>query len=296
MLTRPERTHQVSLASRGTFWVLRELEADDVAALLEAHRENAEQRQWIKNNRGSLVTIVSTRGLDLSSRLDAVSEVVVKEARLPWRRRLAHRFGAVSRFCRDFELRDRLSALGIASPIMIAASHRPTGSREYEMTVYVSGSKTLRECLWLGESVLASEAKRAELLARVGAWLRRAHDAGLWQRDLKPNNILVRNDSSEPEGGAELFLLDITAVRFYPESLSEELRTRNLSQLLDLPAALDAEAAPALLTGYTGDDAGESGRLEARVREEVRERRERRRSRTGFLYVDEEHFRYGERP
>ncbi len=295
MMDRPERVHSVALVSRGSFWLLREIEAQDVEELLAAHRENVKQRRWLKHNRGTLVTVVSTRGRNLSSRLDGVSEVVVKEARLPWRRRLAHRFGAVSRFCRDFEVHDRLSALGIAAPVVVAASRRPVGPHEYEVTVYVSGSKTLRECLWLGDSVLESATERSELLHHVGAWLRRAHDAGLWQRDLKPNNILVRA-ASLSEGDVELFLLDTTAVRFFAGPLGEEQRTRNLSQLLDLPAAFDTEAAPALLAGYTENDAGEIGRLEARVREEVRGRRERRRSRTGFLYVDEEYFKYGERP
>ena len=296
MVNRPERVHSVALVSRGSFWLLREIDAENVEELLVAHRENAKQRRWLKHNRGTLVTRVNTRGRGLSPRLDGVCDLVVKEVRLPWRRRLAHQFGAVSRFCRDFEVHDRLSAEGIASPVVVAASHRPVGPREYEVTVYVSGSKTLRECLWLGDGVLESAIKRSELLHQVGAWLRRAHDAGLWQRDLKPNNILVRAASSGSEGGVEFFLLDITAVRFFAGSLREEQRTRNLAQLLDLPAAFDTEAAPALLAGYTEDDAGEIGRIEARVREEVRGRRERRRSRTGFLYVDEEHFKYGERP
>ena len=159
MVNRPERVHLVALVSRGSFWSLREIEAEDVEELLAAHRENVKQRRWLKHNRGTLVTVVSTRGRNLSG-LGGVSEVVVKEARLPWRRRLAHRFGAVSRFCRDFEVHDRLSAEGIASPVVVAASHRPVGPREYEVTVYVSGSKTLREYLWLGDGVLESAIKR----------------------------------------------------------------------------------------------------------------------------------------
>ena len=81
------------------------------------------------------------------------------------------------------------------------------------MTVYVSGSKTLRECLWLGESVLQSASERSELLHHLGAWLRGAHDAGLWQRDLKPNNVLVRAASQGSKGGVEFFLLDVDTFR-----------------------------------------------------------------------------------
>ena len=296
MPTRPERVDQVSLASRGSFWVLRGLEESDLAEILAAHREKAKHGWWIKNNRGSLVTLVSTESRGLSSRLDGVSEVVVKEARLAWRRRLAHRFGTVSRFCRDFAVADRLEAMSIATPGVVAASHRPVGPCEYEVTAYIPESRTLRECLWLGERTLETESERTELLRRAGGWLRRAHDAGLWQRDLKPNNILVRTESRGPDEGIELFLLDVTAVRFFAGPLGEDQRARNLSQLLDLPAALDAEAVPALLSGYTGGDEDGMRRLENRVREDVRARRDRRRARTGFLYVDEEHFGYGERP
>ena len=68
MPTRPARVHQVSLASRGSFWMLRGLEKGDLEEILAAHREKAKEGRWIKNNRGSLVTLVSMERRGLSSR------------------------------------------------------------------------------------------------------------------------------------------------------------------------------------------------------------------------------------
>ncbi len=116
MRARPERVRSVRVSSLGSFWVLRDFTLSDLEALLRAHRESVEEGRWLKHNRGSVVTQVAFGPRELLATGEEVSSVVIKQSALAWRRRLGHRLGAASRFCRDFEVFDRLSALGIASP------------------------------------------------------------------------------------------------------------------------------------------------------------------------------------
>jgi hypothetical protein len=155
------------------------------------------------------------------------------------------------------------------------------------VTETVAEAPSLRDLLWLGPGAIVEPAARATLLREAGGWLRAVHERGVWQRDMKPNNILVPA-GSEPRS---FCLVDVTGVRFLAGPLDEERRIRNLSQLLDLPAALDRDAPPPLLAGYLGDRAGEAAEWERKIAARLAARRRAWKRRTGLERVDEEYRR-----
>jgi tRNA A-37 threonylcarbamoyl transferase component Bud32 len=221
-----------------------------------------------------------------------VEEVVVKEVPLPWRRRAFHRLGGRSRFRHDFERGRRLETLGVLSPRVLACSLRPCGGSECEISEFVRGGETLREVLWLGGGSLAGAERRRRLLEDVGRWLRRLHELGVWQRDLKPHNVVVRFPAGRAEAGCaeagrtEIFLLDTTAVRFLGRPLAIGRRTRNLAQVLDVPASLDEEVPPPVLDAYLEGEPALRSEWKSRVARAVERRRRRRQRVDGFRYID----------
>jgi tRNA A-37 threonylcarbamoyl transferase component Bud32 len=275
---------RLSLEGEGTFLVEPGLDAGTLAAVLRRHRSAVEPASILKRNRGTLVTRVVLPAPEAGPSFPAGLDAVVKAVDLPWRWRLLQRAGWSAPFAAEFRTARRFEAAGIRVPRTIAASLRPRGGTAYLVTATVSGAESLRELLWLGPGAIDEAAARRVLLRDVGAWLRVLHDRGVWQRDMKPNNILLCREGASPV----IFLVDVTGARFSTRPLGEERRVRNLGQLLDLPAALDAEAPGALLAGYLGDG-GEAGAWAARVRAAVAARRAARRRRTGFTWVDEEH-------
>jgi hypothetical protein len=102
---------------------------------------------------------------------------------------------------------------------------------------------------------------------------------------MKAGNMLTTHPR---EGPVRFFLIDIDAVRMLRGPLGESRRVRNLAQLLDLPARLDAEAAPGLLAGYARGDESLRERLGRLASLALEERRRERQERTGARYVDEE--------
>jgi tRNA A-37 threonylcarbamoyl transferase component Bud32 len=268
------------LEEEGTFLARPPLDALVLSDVLRRHREAAPS-SVLKRNRGTVVTRVriAETGPTLVSGLD----VVVKEVRLPWRWRLLRVAGWTSPFATDFETARRLEELGIHPARPLAASLSPRGGREFLVTETVTNAASLRDLLWLGPGAVSEPSERSALLLAVGAWLRAIHDRGVWQRDMKPNNILIRRE----EGAPAIFLIDVTGARFHSSPLEEERRVRNLAQLLDLPLALDGEAPGPLLSGYLGG--GEIAAWGEKVATAVGGRRDSRKRRTGSAYVDEEY-------
>jgi tRNA A-37 threonylcarbamoyl transferase component Bud32 len=289
-----ERLHRIDLPAEGSFLAREDVSAEILLAALRAHRDNRPPSVRLKANLGRVVSRVQIEPARDAAGARAPSQLVVKEVPLPWRRRLLYSLGATCRFRGDFERARRLAEIGFPTPSVLACSLRPAGPREFEITEFISGALSLRELLWLGENALADASERAELLHDLGRWLRRLHERRVWERDLKPNNVLVRRRRPGP---LEFFLVDITETRFLGRPLDAERRARNLGQLLDLPARLDASAPPALVKGYLdlSEHAGIDRWLE-RVGARIESRRAHRLRSTGYRYVDEEYRYYGERP
>jgi tRNA A-37 threonylcarbamoyl transferase component Bud32 len=280
-----ERTRILSVPPYGSFLAREYLDAETITKLVREHQENQDPARLLKSRFGTIVTRVPWQhpdGPDSRSASDRPSEVVVKEVPTPGRRTILYRLGMRSRFCGDFSKWGRLQDLGVLSPPVLACSLRPHRRREFQLTAYVDGGRTLRELLWLGEDALAPSG-RQRLLEFTGRWLQKVHDVGIWQRDLKPHNLILRRwHDTTPE----VQLLDTTAVRLLGRPLDEERRIKNLGQILDVPARLDAEAAGPLLRGYLEKRPDLLERWDSETAAVVEQRRRHRQRVDGFRYID----------
>jgi len=273
---RVEGLHVVRLRGEGSFVASAQVDAPFLREAIEAHRMNADPSRVLKRTADRKVTRVSVARI----------EVVVKEQILPWRWRLAHSLGVPSRFSADAEKGRRLEALGVEVPRFLSATRRVRRGRAFLMTESVRGGVPLSRLVWKGPDALPWPDPLGDLLARAGAWLRFLHDRGIWQRDMKPDNVLVRR---RPEGRWEFVLVDFSEVRFMLHPVDEGRRTRNLGQMLDLPPRLAREARGPFLDAYLGPIAGGDRALwERRLDADIGARRQARLRRAGTLYVDED--------
>ena len=252
---------------------------------LATHEKNRGTPACLKWKFDTLVTRIPAQSCPGSEALVSSGEIVVKEVPLPWRRRLLCCLGIPSRFERDFERFERLAAFGFQAPRVLGASFVPMGDREYQFTEFAEGD-TLGDLLWMSDTSVVGADARSALLRTVGRSVRALHERGVWQRDLNPLNLLLQQD----DGDWTPLLLDITALRFFSAPLPRVRRLRNLAQLVDLPKRLEEKATEDLLDGYLGDDAADRKAWEQDLRAVVDQRREGRLRRTGFRYIDDEHY------
>jgi len=277
-----EELHEVRVEGTGTFLALKSFGEGELKAIIGAHRSNADPDRFLKRRMGTVVTRLP---LGTAAGLRNPTEAVVKEAPLSWRRRALRFLGAPSPFSRDFAKVRRLEALGFAAPRTLAASLRSLGRTEFLVTEFLQAGIALRDLSWCGGSAIKDPEEVEELFSELGSWLRGVHDRGVWHRDMKAGNIMVKREGSGPR---EFILVDLVAVRFFKRPLGKRRRARNLGQVLDLPARFDSLARRPLLEAYAGT-APASGGLERLVDRAVQARRRYRKKKCGFAYVDEEH-------
>ena len=279
-----EELHEIRTEDGGTFLALKSLGEGELKAILEAHRENSDPDRFLKKRMGTVVTRIPLPP-HAAAGLQASPEAVVKEAPLSWRRRALRFLGIPSPFSGDFAKVRRLEAMGFPAPRTLAASLRSLGKTEFLVTEFLRAGVALRDLTWCGSSAIEDPVELESLFSELGAWLRKVHDRGVWHRDLKTGNIMVRREASGPR---EFILVDLVAVRFFRRSLGARRRARNLGQVLDLPGRFDSLARRPLLEAYAG--AAPAGRdLERLVDRAVRARRRYRKRKCGFAYVDQEH-------
>ncbi|WP_129139792.1 3-deoxy-D-manno-octulosonic acid kinase [Modicisalibacter coralii] len=152
-----------------------------------------------------------------------------------------------SRAFRELRLTARLFERGLPVPRPVAGwvhRHR-LGYRAALLTVRLAGARSLADCL--GEADTA-------LLERVGATIRRFHDAGLDHVDLNARNLLVTPDET-------VWLIDLDRCRLRRPGAWRE---RNLERLERSLAKFAATAcSPTIRRGYAARDVsgGAGGRV-----------------------------------
>jgi hypothetical protein len=84
-------------------------------------------------------------------------------------------------------------------------------------------SEHLHDSLHLNEylSSISDRREKRRVLKKLALWVRHIHDAGVWQRDFKSNNILCRQGN--------YYLIDLDGVKI--RSLTGRARITNLAQL-----------------------------------------------------------------
>lgn len=109
-----------------------------------------------------------------------------------------------SRPFREYQVLVELYAKGLPVPRPVAAlcQHQGVISTGAIMTECITSSSTLADVLSGGDPV-------EDVWKRVGACIRKFHDAGVWHADLNARNILL-------DANHTVFLIDFDRARFHP--------------------------------------------------------------------------------
>jgi len=163
---------------------------------------------------------------------------------------------------RELAIAEALAERGVPVVVPLAAGERRRFGRVVEcflLVPLIADARDLRQ-LWGDRALGARERRR--LMVSLGALVRRAHEAGLHQNDLAPNNVLV-------SGGAPgaLRLVDFERARLRP-CAGTRARRRMLAKLARAAGALPAAQRLRFLQAYAGDR-DEARRWWARLREEA---------------------------
>jgi GT2 family glycosyltransferase len=109
----------------------------------------------------------------------------------------------------------------------------------------------------LQETLLAAPDRR-RLCASYGRFARRLHDAGIWQYDFNPTNVLVKD--------GEFLLIDFERMKLYGAAVPEPERLQSLAKMNRIPK-LSRTDRLRFLKGYLGSVVAESRRWKAAAKE-----------------------------
>lgn len=144
------------------------------------------------------------------------------------------RFLDPARPFRELLLQERLDALAIPTPRVVAARARRRGPGPFwtleVVTPRLEDTIDLGHVLGMARRGEVSPAVRGRLVEAVGVLVRRLHDGGFVHADLQPNNLLVGRGALTG-GPIELQVLDLDRSRAVPR-LGDEERRSNLARLL----------------------------------------------------------------
>lgn len=160
----------------------------------------------------------------------------------------------------EFEVSRDLERRGI--PAVRVVAMRDSGDPRWVACEKLEGWEQL-------QAVLLSEAtppsRRRRLCRGYGAFARRLHDAGVWQYDFNPSNVLVRDDG--------MLLIDFERVQVRGRAIRESERMYLLAKMNRIPR-LSRTDRFRFLKGYAASDAGDAGRLPEIAREILRRGKE----------------------
>jgi tRNA A-37 threonylcarbamoyl transferase component Bud32 len=98
------------------------------------------------------------------------------------------------------------------------------------------------------QSTLLAMSDRRRLCTKYGRFARRLHDAGIWQYDFNPTNILVR--------GQDLMLIDFELMKLHEQAVPRAERMASLGKMNRVPSLSRTDRLRFLL-GYLDADAAE---------------------------------------
>lgn len=115
--------------------------------------------------------------------------------------------------------------LAVPKPLAVGRQRKFVLPREsFLVTEELAGAVTLADCLYGAQR--ASGTLRRQVVVAAGRLLRRAHDAGMFHKDLHLGNLMIRLGESTPE----IFFIDLQRTSFRPR-LDLKARLMNLAQL-----------------------------------------------------------------
>jgi hypothetical protein len=185
---------------------------------------------------------------------------LLKRNRYPVWRGLARSLGR-SKSRRELAVAGGLVERGVSAVVPLAAGERRRGGRLVECSLLIPLLDDVADLRRCAADSGFSPTERRELASALGALVRRAHDAGLLQDDLAPNNVLVRR--ARPR---ELWLID-----FERATLRRGLRRGDrrwmLAKLHRALPGVEASQRLRFLRGYAGGDRIEARRWWGELRE-----------------------------
>jgi tRNA A-37 threonylcarbamoyl transferase component Bud32 len=229
----------LSMASEPKYLTLR-----DNARVLESHLEafndfdsKTKQQKLVKDLRHKKTVEFASGGRTYLVKMYKVGS---------WGRRIAAWFGG-SKATREFRVSLELQRRGLPAVPLVAM--RETGDLRWVACEKLEGWEQLQGVL-LSDATAAS--RRRDLCRRYGLFARRLHDAGVWQYDFNPSNILVRN--------REMLLIDFERARVRNRALPESERLYFVAKMNRLPK-LSRTDRLRFLHGYVAAHATEAAQL-----------------------------------
>lgn len=156
------------------------------------------------------------------------------------------------------ELRNNAELLRRGIPVVPLAAVKDQGGEHWVATEKLSDWAELQQVLLSDET---DARRRRTLLFQYGKFARRLQDAGVWQYDFNPTNILVREE--------EFRLIDFEWIRMKRGPLGRSARMVLVAKMNRIPK-LSRPDRLRFLKGYVASDPREQGRIKEIARELLR--------------------------
>jgi tRNA A-37 threonylcarbamoyl transferase component Bud32 len=146
---------------------------------------------------------------------------------------------------------NKLHAHGIATPEIVALAGRD--GKSYLFTSFINGATPLDLLLRKRFSAAQGQAEVADkrtMVRKLGRWLRRVHDLGIYHDDWSTKNILVTQRGQE----WTFHFVDMESVSSR-KRLTYRRRVKNLGQISDTRFGITRTDRMRFLLAYAGDDA-----------------------------------------